>query len=467
MASPFNSEGSFPSSHVKLSHLISVKLDEKNFKQWKQQIEGVIRGYKLQQFVTTPLVPPRLLSGTDPVTGGANPAFFDWEQQDALICTWLLSTISDSLLPKLVDCTYSWQVWTEVHRHFTTLLATKARQLRSELRYLTKGSRTITEFLVRVREISEALVSIGDPVPFRNLIEIVLDALPEEYDSIVAAINSREDMCSLDELESSLLAHESRLEKNRKSALTESATVNLTQSSPAPSQSTTDASGVDSSSEFPTGTSHITANAENQGYGTRGGRNWRGGGRSGRGGGRFGRVSCQICRKSGHDASVCYHRYSYPGTPSFNAPRAPFNPYAVPPRAPTYNAYGYAPPRASAPPRAPVPQAFIAGSDPHFSNQWWYPDSGASHHVTPDASNLSDASSLNGTEQVYMGNGQGLLINSVGSMTFPSQTQPNSSLILTKLLLVPHITKNLISVSKFAQDNRVFFEFHPQFCSVK
>lgn len=87
--------------------------------------------------------------------------------------------------------------------------------------------------------------------------------------------------------------------------------------------------------------------------------------------------------------------------------------------------------------------------------------------MTPDASILSDASSLNGTEQVYMGNGQGLLINSVGSMPFPSLTQSNSTLILNKLLLVPHITKNLLSINKFAQDNRVFFEFHPQFCSVK
>lgn len=165
MASPFNSDGGFLSPHIKLSHLISVKLDEKNFKQWKQQIEGVIRGHKLQRFVTTPLVPPRFLPGADPVTGGANPSYLDWEQQDALICTWLLSTISDSILPKLVDCTYSWQVWSEVQRYFNTLLTTKARQLRSELRNLTKGSRTITEFMIRVRDISESLVSIGDPVP--------------------------------------------------------------------------------------------------------------------------------------------------------------------------------------------------------------------------------------------------------------------------------------------------------------
>lgn len=41
------------------------------------------------------------------------------------------------------------------------------------------------------------------------------------------------------------------------------------------------------------------------------------------------------------------------------------------------------------------------------------------------------------------------------------------SLILQNLLLVPHITKNLMSVSKFTQDNNVFFEFHLKFCVVK
>lgn len=106
------------------------------------------------------------------------------------------------------------------------------------------------------------MVSIGDPVPLRNLIEVVLDALPEEYDPIVVAMNSKEDLCSLDELESSLLAHESRLEKNRKVVLTEPVSVNLTQAPPSTAPLSTKISGVDSNPNFPVGTSHMTANAE-------------------------------------------------------------------------------------------------------------------------------------------------------------------------------------------------------------
>ena len=38
---------------------------------------------------------------------------------------------------------------------------------------------------------------------------------------------------------------------------------------------------------------------------------------------------------------------------------------------------------------------------------------------------------------------------------------------LNKLLHVPSISKNLLSVSQFARDNFVFFEFHPHLCLVK
>lgn len=43
----------------------------------------------------------------------------------------------------------------------------------------------------------------------------------------------------------------------------------------------------------------------------------------------------------------------------------------------------------------------------------------------------------------------------------------NHIFCLNNLLHVPTITKYLISVSQFARDNRVFFEFHPDDCFVK
>lgn len=63
-----------------------------------------------------------------------------------------------------------------------------------------------------------------------------------------------------------------------------------------------------------------------------------------------------------------------------------------------------------------------------------------------------------------MGCGEGLSISHIGHSNFFSSSR---SFILRNLLHVPQITKNLISVSKFASDNHVFFEFHSDFCLVK
>src|SRR4051812_29006316 len=50
---------------------------------------------------------------------------------------------------------------------------------------------------------------------------------------------------------------------------------------------------------------------------------------------------------------------------------------------------------------------------------------------------------------------------------FPSPYQPHTHLTLKNLLLVPSITKNLMSVSKFFRDNNVYFLFNADTCYVK
>nr|KYP51497.1 Retrovirus-related Pol polyprotein from transposon TNT 1-94 [Cajanus cajan] len=66
-----------------------------------------------------------------------------------------------------------------------------------------------------------------------------------------------------------------------------------------------------------------------------------------------------------------------------------------------------------------------------------------------------------------MANGQGTSIASIGSNMFRSPMHPSTILSLKDLLLVPTLTKNLISVSKFAKDNNVYFVFYPHSCFFK
>lgn len=55
-----------------------------------------------------------------------------------------------------------------------------------------------------------------------------------------------------------------------------------------------------------------------------------------------------------------------------------------------------------------------------------------------------------------MGNGLGIPIKHIGH-SFPNSTDFNTIFTLPNLMHVPNIAENLISVSKFARDNHVFF----------
>jgi hypothetical protein len=173
---------------------------------------------------------------------------------------------------------------------------------------------------------------------------------------------------------------------------------------------------------------------------------------------------CQICGTNGHEVPGCWHRYDpnppqkqfkFPGfASSYNPNMRPpsYNPYMRPSASLAFNQYS---------------AMSEYGAPSVYSEAPGYPDSGATHHLTFNQQNLAQISPYNGQEQVLMGNGQGVCINSLGQSKIQPQFKPNIQLSLNNLLHVPNTSKNLISISMFAQDNKVIFEFHPYKCFVK
>ncbi|MCH95629.1 retrovirus-related pol polyprotein from transposon TNT 1-94, partial [Trifolium medium] len=337
---------------------ITIKLDESNFLSWKQQVEGIIRTHKLHRHLVNPTIPPRYLSVADNAANRENPAYTEWEEKYSLLFTWLLTTLSDSVLPRVVRCVQAHEVWSAIDVFYRTQITAKSRELRSELKSITKDH-----------------------------MEAILEGLPEEYNALSTVIQYRESdgPCPVLVAEAMLLSHESRLERMKKAPIPDLVSVNVTQAS----------SDVSSQSSQSSQASSLPNESFANSYGNRGGRGGRGGrngGRGGRSGGR-GKVQCQICQKFGHDATVCYHRFAAQPTAAQSL-RAPSR-GGYPPRPPPPHQHFY--------PRQP--QAYLTGADSHFagpSSSQWYPDSGATHHVTNSPEHFIDSSSFSGSDQVML-----------------------------------------------------------------
>jgi hypothetical protein len=134
------------------------------------------------------------------------------------------------------------------------------------------------------------------------------------------------------------------------------------------------------------------------------------------------RPICQVCGKLGHTALTCYRRFDH----AFQA------------AGPNLTAYTASP------------------SQPRDLN--WYPDTGATHHITSDLNNLNlHSEAYDGTDEIQVANGTRLAIKHTGI----SKLSPN--FLLRSVLHVPRITKNLLSIQKFTSDNNIYVEFHPSF----
>ncbi|KAF7841660.1 Retrovirus-related Pol polyprotein from transposon TNT 1-94 [Senna tora] len=154
------------------------------------------------------------------------------------------------------------------------------------------------------------------------------------------------------------------------------------------------------------------------------------------------RPQCQLCGWQGHVAMTCFHRFDQSFTAATRA-------QVQPPFRPNSN--------------TPV-EALIAAPETLYDAAW-YPDSGASNHITNDASNLQNQQIYTGQDQVHTANGSVLNISHVGYSKI--LTSSDKLLSLTNLFHVPTVTKNLLSVSKCAQDNDVYFVFTADSCVVK
>jgi hypothetical protein len=189
----------------------------------------------------------------------------------------------------------------------------KARQLRVELRSTKLQDRSIQEYLLRIRLLIDDLIAIGDLVPLNHHLDVILEGLPLDFNSVIFVIECRFDTMDLDE--ALLLAHEERLEKSKKKTLDDVASLSLAQASSSKSTPNSNSVSTHPSVNSTTAPDSSYFNS-NRGRGSQNGR--RGRGRSG-GGARYSNVQCQICFKTGHPAFDCWHRSNLQYQPPMNA----------------------------------------------------------------------------------------------------------------------------------------------------
>ena len=124
----------------------------------------------------------------------------------------ILSWIYSALIPKIVGQIISYQTshaaWYALKKIFSASSKARVMQLRLEFQTTRKGSLSMMEYILKLKNLADSLAVIGEPVSDRDQILQLLGGLGANYNSIVASLTACEDDISLLIIHSILLTHE-------------------------------------------------------------------------------------------------------------------------------------------------------------------------------------------------------------------------------------------------------------------
>lgn len=334
----------------------------------------------------------------------------------------------------MVDAQSSKQLWEILETAFASPSTSRIVNLHFDLQECKQNDDSVSKYLYRAKAIWDQLAAAGSPMSMKEFIVNVFKGIRPEYHTVMATIDARPETVTFSTLLGLLLNQELLYQKTNSqiSSVVPSPTT-IIDSSVSPSANLAQKNNSTGSRQFHGyNKKNFRQNGNNRGrtFNNNLNGNFRGhnfnnhqnatqGFRTDRG------PKCQICFHFNHTAANCDQRYNHAQLSSANI------------------------------------ASFYQSASPIHQ---WLPDTGATHHATPDIASLSRADSYTGNDTLQVGNGNGLNIKHVGSTSFISNS---SNFVLNDILHVPSLTKSLLSVNKFTTDNDVFFEFHPTYFVVK
>ncbi|XP_070665393.1 uncharacterized protein [Malus domestica] len=193
-----------------VSTFLKIKLDPTNYPLWQVPMLTLLRSRNLVSYVDgTSKCPPAFLKDDEGIfTDTVNPEFEAWIQQDAMVMSWIKSSVHPTVLGALIGKTSSHSAWICLRERYDLQSTGRLLQLRSELMNTHRGDSSIAEFLGRVNCLAETLSLSGAPVSESDIVAIVLNNVGPAYESTVASAQARDEAISYSALEALLLSAE-------------------------------------------------------------------------------------------------------------------------------------------------------------------------------------------------------------------------------------------------------------------
>lgn len=194
-------------------HFISLKLDCTNYAFWHNQISFTARVYGFDDFIDDKfhILPPQFLTSAFGERCN-NPDFLSWICRDQYLASWMLSSISESMLGNITHCVTACEIWFVLEELFQSQSKARILQLKLQLQTTKKGDLSVDDYFMKMRSYAYLLAAAGSPVSNDDLALQIQNGFGLEYDAVVVNFTNRPETLNLQKVQFALQAQEIRLQ---------------------------------------------------------------------------------------------------------------------------------------------------------------------------------------------------------------------------------------------------------------
>lgn len=428
---------------LNVANFVTLKLTPENYPLWREQMLALAESQDMVGLLTGEKTQPtmyKVVATTDQIptekenTKEMSPDYIKWRKEDRLIRGWIIGTLSEEALSLVIGLDSSHSVWNALKEAYAQDSQEREFTLRQQLTYLKKEpNQSLAEHLRKFKTICDSLAAIGNPVPDKAKAYSLLANLGPKYESFTTTM-LKPPMPSYSEVVSLLQGFEQRnswieapnsvsyaFYGQRKQGQQQQ---NYNSRNNRNNQFTSKGRGFQATNnnfQFPNFAGNNTGMQQESNSRTPrppppGKRRMTTTERE-----MYKNEYCQLCGRQGHIAKICW-----------TLPNNSIN-------------------------NDELPQALAALTmDTSIPDTEWTTDTGASNHMTSNSGMLSNLKKYVGHDSVFIGDGSPLKIDAIGD-TLVSDGKNN--LMLRDVLLVPQLTRNLLSVSQLTTQHPFNCEF--------
>jgi hypothetical protein len=165
-----------------LSQIVIEKLDKNNFQVCKFRIMNFLMGKGYWEFITADENEPPLPENPTQQQIQANKT---WHEKTRKVLYWLFVSVFDSMIVHIQDAKSPKQAWDTLVKMYSTNTQACKMQLKQELHNLQKNKMNISDYSTKVKNLADALASIGAPTDDEDLVVVTLNGLGKTIASFV------------------------------------------------------------------------------------------------------------------------------------------------------------------------------------------------------------------------------------------------------------------------------------------